>query len=210
VHFLAKKTSPRVLLDNLPPNIHDLLGYFGRYKLHAHLFDLSLDQGMPVVMALVLDYSGVGPAVSIGTSCGPSVEQCIIKALLEAQQSRIYSRTSMMESLENSNRNVFDEISKAWHSLDCIDKLDFFLNSSEFRHMENCRVSQGDFIKQFQHSIYIKSLSPAEFNLGSVVKVIVPDLIPLYFSEEPIQIKHERLEKYTGKAIVEGGLHPFL
>jgi thiazole/oxazole-forming peptide maturase SagD family component len=210
VHFLGKITPPKVNLIHLSSKIFDLVKYMERYKLQVQLFDISLDQGMPVVMALVLDYLGVGPAVSIGTSCGPSVEQCVIKALLEAQQSRIYSRTSMMESLDNGPRNVFDEISKAWYSIESIEKLDFFLNSTEFSYMEDCRTDRAAFIRQFQLPVYVKSLSPPDFTLGEVVKIIVPDLVPLYFSEDTIQIKHERLGKYTGRTTIEGGLHPFL
>jgi thiazole/oxazole-forming peptide maturase SagD family component len=209
VHFLGKITPPRVHIDNLQ-RVVDMVRYIERYKLHVQLFDISLDQGMPAVMALVLDYSGIGPAVSIGTSCGPSVEQCIIKALLEAQQSRIYSRTSMMEFLDNDDGNVFDAISNVWYYPECIDKLDFFLYSTEFRRLKDCAISQDDFIKRFQHPFFIKRLSPENFTLGTTVKVLVPDLIPLYFSEETIQIKHPRLETYTGKATIEGGLHPFL
>jgi hypothetical protein len=100
IHHLSKLTPPRVQVDS--HEIEELLSNMKRYRLEAHLFDFSLELLPPTYVCVLIDNTGVGPPISIGSSCGLNPERAALKAILEAQQIRLNMRSKMLGAVMNA------------------------------------------------------------------------------------------------------------
>ncbi len=74
-----------------------LLGELRRYRLDAALFDLGRKLGPPSVLAITLDRSGVGPAVTAGIAARESYQEACRSAVLESVGYRRGIRLSMAQ-----------------------------------------------------------------------------------------------------------------
>lgn len=209
--YLTKSTPPRIKMDNIKNNkINALINYFLRYNLEVHLFDISLEFEPHVVMAIIIDKSGIGSSIGIGTSCGINPNKTIVKAILEAQQIRLYSRRLNLQSDTNHNENILKDRCLNWYGMENIKKIDFFLNSNRSVRLTDVTKSKEKILQEFPHDIYVCDLSSPSMGNCKTVKIIIPNCLPLYFNEDYMPVKLSRFKKFLDTREINNIPHPFI
>ena len=209
--YLTKSTPPRIQIDNTKNNkIKALVNYFLRYNLEVHLFDISLEFEPHVIMAIIIDKSGIGPSIGIGTSCGINLNRTIVKAILEAQQIRLYSRRLKLQSDNDHNTNILEKRCLNWYGMDNIEKIDFFLNSDKYIQLNDVAKNEEEIIQEFPHDIYVCDLSSPLMENYKTVKIIIPNCLPLYFNEDYMPVKLSRFETFLDTREINNIPHPFI
>lgn len=211
MNYLTKSTPPRIKIDSTKDDkIKALINYFLRYNLEVHLFDISLEFQPHVVMAIIIDKSGIGPSIGIGTSCGINLNKTIVKTILEAQQIRLYSRRLKLQSDDDHSTNHFKDRCLNWHGMENIEKIDFFLNSDRYIQLNDVGKSKEQILKEFPHDIYVCDLSSPEMENYKTVKIIIPNCFPLYFNEDYMPVKLSRFKKSLDTREINNTPHPFI
>ena len=208
INYLAKMTPPRIDVSNME-RVERLIEYFNRYRLDVHLFDISLDLSPPVVMSIVIDRSGKGPAIGIGTVCGTDIETSVIKAVLDAQQIRRFTRMLYLQNEGMPHDDLIKARAMYWYGPENIEKLDFFLSSKKTIRL-GCDLGKQDILKCFPYEILVADLTLPGIDRFSVVKVLVPELVPLFFDDRYPPTRCIRLMKYIENGELNQVPHPFI
>lgn len=181
---------------------------YKRYNLDLYVFDISTDLPLTSIMAIIVDRSGVGPAISVGLKCSTLSGVAIVGAIEEAQQIRSWIRDEMYkhkEAIVKSDSLDLKERGLYWSKLDRIKDLDFFLNSKniirvdEFIKTSDATATDFDgLIQMLKHkkleAVFVDVTRPEVKKKGFViVKVIMPQLQPLYLYENFKYLGGERL-----------------
>jgi ribosomal protein S12 methylthiotransferase accessory factor len=95
--YLKRTSPPRIA--HLAPKLQDTVDYFRRYHLEPHFLDVTTDLGIPSVVAVTVDRTGLGPAINIGTAADLTYEDAILSALYESIQTR-NPRAALSEPIE--------------------------------------------------------------------------------------------------------------
>ncbi len=66
-----------------------------RYGLEVHILNTTSDIGVPSVIAVIIDTSQKGPAVTLGGGCGPDPDSAIAHSLIEALGVRQWLRNGV-------------------------------------------------------------------------------------------------------------------
>ena len=197
--------------------------YFERYLLEPYVIDLTTDLKIPSMAGILIDRTGVGPAVSVGLKSSLNPREAIVGSLLEAQHVRGWMRFTYY------NINKYPKITEAsaivdlktrglyWYDQEKIKLLDFWLkkeknilNERNYLHLNLGELK--DYLIQKKIDIYTVEIStPFIKEKGFfVIKSIIPQLHPLSLDEDLPYLYGERLSRY----ITDRGLniipHPFL
>jgi len=170
-----------------------------KYYLEVVIINLTTDIQVPVVAAILLDHTGLGPAVSIGLKCDFDIESAIIGAIEEAHHSRPWMRQvfSFRKEVDGLKKiSSFEERAMFWFPVSMINKLDFWIKSEKkvsFKKLKTFRGSSIEKLKMVIHvlknkvdDIFFIDVTPREVKQTGfyTVKVIIPSLQPLYLDEE--------------------------
>ncbi len=217
IAWLTKRKFPKIELKK--KDLKELESYFNRYALEISTFDITTDLDIPSVMAIIIDRTGIGPAVSVGLKSSTTIEEAIRGAMLEAQHVRGWIRFSYMAEgapllSKASKINGLKERGYYWYKLDRIKDLNFFLEND----LECAQTIKRPKIYSVRarllnkgYEIYTVDLSNNDVRRKgfSVVKSIVPQCHPLCLDEDYPYYAGERLSRYT-----DGKLntmpHPFI
>lgn len=186
--------------------IANLLDLLKRYRLDCRLFDLRSDYGVPAVFALTLDFSGVGPAVTSGLSAAENYEAASESAILESisyrRQARLNKMSQELPQIQTAAEIVSAETRIAyWSDPARLPELPQWTGQDpnvdlgrlgvmpctapealERLTSQGCRVMQADIT------------SPRAAAQGfQCVRVIVPELHPLYLSEAAAALRSAHL-----------------
>ena len=192
--FYLKKIEGRKMFD-FPKEIDELLNYLKRYQLETHVFDVTTDLKIPSILALTLDYTGLGEAVNVGSSSDLNYKKAIKKAITESIQCRRIGRLSkdflQADSIGESNINSLEDRLIYWRDLNRIENVKHLIN-------ERPQISYRTITKkQISLSQAINNVSSRNFNILTVditlpeikkqgfetLKVVVPEFHPLYLDE---------------------------
>jgi thiazole/oxazole-forming peptide maturase SagD family component len=133
-NFYYSGRRPRRIVD-LPQEVESLTLYLRRYELETTLSDVSGDLPAVTVMATIVDRTGVGQAVCVGSKCAFDVTAACRGAILEAIQSRRAAR--YMRMVRGVSRATTPDIIDArmrydyWSTMDRIEQLLDRLETSE-------------------------------------------------------------------------------
>lgn len=187
---------PRTRIVNFPKDIKKLLDVFSRYNLEVAVLELTLDLQVPVFAALIFDRTGIGPAVSVGVKADLDSKEAIIGAILEANHTRPWARYVMMKpdtiTKENSEIESFEDRLLFWSKVPMIDKLSFWQNTQKKNFVALPAYKGHSKIKDLLgklrdkvKEIYFVDITPkkAKDKGFCVVKVIIPEMQPLYLDE---------------------------
>jgi len=235
IAYLNKISSPKIdLLSIKDKTIYDIVNMFKRYKLELFILDLTTDLQIPVFAAITLDRTGIGPAVSVGIKAGLNIKDAIIGAIEESLMVRTWIRDKFIYSEPNYKRGkeiiTIDDRAHFWLPVNSIRYLNFWLKGKNFRKIEikNPKYSQSNLRKATKllkdrkiEVIYVDITDKKVKKYGfAVVKVIIPQLQPLYLDERYPYLGGTRLfqapvkMKVLKKANTESHLnkipHPFL
>ena len=192
--YLKKADIPRIV--DLPPEIVELVHYFQRYLLEPHLFDVTSDLGIPTVLVITIDRTGIGPAVTVGSRASATFAGAIRGALLESVQCRRTSRVIKSVRFPNGFPSEEEVTSMQqrfyyWYPVERIADLEFWLHTG--RRISYCELSSQQTtlsdatatIKGKGYHIFVADITLPEIKQRGfeVLKVVIPELHPLYLDE---------------------------
>jgi ribosomal protein S12 methylthiotransferase accessory factor len=102
IHWLNQLPGPRVDLSGLDGLPRSIIAHFRRFGVEVCAFNLSVDIPIPVMMGLLIDRSGQGPAAVVGLGCHLEPAEALRKALMETCQ--VYA-AEIMKAKYGMNRN---------------------------------------------------------------------------------------------------------
>lgn len=200
ISYLNKLSSPTVNLASLEDEtINQIIPVFNRYRLELIVREITTDIKIPVFMAITLDKTGHGPAVSIGLKAGFNIKETIIGAIEESLMVRSWQRDRFIygATIQKKPRIIrtIEDRAYYWFKRKSIDYLDFWLESKNTNRL-NLNTKLSDKNKEFIMAVSLLEKANVEVyyvdithskmkKLGfRVVKVIIPQLQPLYLDEK--------------------------
>lgn len=196
ISYLNKLPSPKIDLASLKDKkIKKILHVFSRYLLELVVVDITTDLQIPAFVAIIIDQTGIGPAVSIGLKAGFNLRETIIGAIEEALMSRYWMRDKFIyKNLSSKKTEDYIELRAfSWFSTKVIKNLDFWLENKNIK--KNLNLDSGspnDNLKKATQLLKDKDIEILYVDLTNkkmkeygftVVKVIIPKLHPLYLNE---------------------------
>lgn len=234
ISYLNKVEAPRIKVEKSSGKYQDTYLYLKRYQLNWFVFDITTNIGVPVLMSIILDHSGVGPAISIGLKCSLFLDEAILGSLEESLQTRSWMRDEFSETTNKELRNIKKQPNKItdarerglfWYDGDQEGALDFWIKSGitkelgEFnRPNEFVNKNYVVLIKKLLSKLdklgyqtYFCDITPKIFSTSEfrVAKVIIPQLQPFYLDERYKYLGGTRLNK-DNKQELNNVPHPFL
>ncbi len=186
---------------------------FLRYNLELYVADITSDIPIPVALSIIVDRSAIGPAVSVGLKASLDIVEAVTGSAEEAQYSRPWMRHQLVHR-PNLGRvhQIAGQISSLkdraflWSSTSMIEQLDFLLDNSTYRTTDetsnltsqtavaNLQTVLDVFTELGLEVLYVDVTTPDVEEIGfKVVKVIMPELQPLYLDEAFRYLGGERL-----------------
>jgi ribosomal protein S12 methylthiotransferase accessory factor len=238
ITYLNKLPRERIDLSN-NKEFSYILNLFKRYKLELFIFDITSDIKIPSFLAVIIDNTGKGPAVCLGLKASLNYRDGIIGAIEEAQHARPWIRDLMLSNNlkkikgKNFNLSKLEDRALFWSHKKMIKHLNFLLENKSAKSINKIFDQSSDSdLKNFNTVLKILNNHDLEVvftditiprinEIGfKVVKVIIPQLQPLYLNEQFKYLGGERLYKvpkilgYTKDETKEDDLnhipHPFL
>lgn len=208
IHYLNKINSPRIKKETIRnKKILKLLSLFERYLLEVHILYLQTDIDITSICAILIDRTKIGPAVSVGLKSSLDPQEAILGALEESFHSRSWIRDNMAKKKKNLDLNEMLDRGLFWSKSMMIGKLNFWLKSKNELSMTQLPHHQN-FLKQLTkilescriNQIYWVDLTPSTLkNKIWVVKVIMPQLQPIFLNEDYPYFGSQRLSNVPSK-----------
>ena len=190
--------------------------------LDCHLFLIKSEFVIPTILAITIDETGLGPGVNIGAKCAFSLEQAISSAIIETIQFRFAMRLNAarrgVRNLSKDEVRTRNDRLDFWYSSARVSLLDFWLQSTNcidyaLLEKEFSKCSLGLVLDRFRANkceIFTCNISLPEMEKAGfeVIKVLTPDLLPLYLDEGAMAL----YSSVTGEIVPGDDLipHPFL
>lgn len=191
------------------PTIRKIKKYFSRYRLDLHLLEMQNDLNIPVIFGVVVDKTGLGPALAAGLKANTDPVQAAIGAALESEHVRSWLRYSYIIDGTPAIKSPEDITSLKtrgyyWFPKGSEKNLSFWLNSKT-RELESTQneKSLADILalcRERGYHAYRVSLDTQEAP-GSAVKVLIPEMQPLRLIESK--------KVFGTKKLYEGGSGEF-
>lgn len=211
ITYLNNLTRESVDLEFSNPKLKKMFDICKRYRLELKIIDITTDLGIRAMMGIIIDLTGLGPAISIGLSSDLDPVIAAIGAAEEAFHTRPWIRNEMMK--QNKDRNVNNQIGRGlfWSDPKMIKKCDFLFNDKKNKHLkqkyklrytpEKLKKVLSILINKFNYNVYFMEVTTPEVkNAGFiVVKVIIPELQPLYLDDRFPYLGGERLSTVPAK-----------
>lgn len=195
--FMEWYTRGRKIIEIHPSSVKlsELVRLLNRYRLSVRLFCIMSDI-VPVmcIMAVLFDGTGYGPAVTTGLSAGFSVQKNAQKAIYEAWQPRIWLRSMYQghkKTMQRDNIHTMADRGEYWWEQSRIQEAEAMLNIAQI--VSEHPVPDLPILNYYEcvdilnnNGIIVHSLDiPAVIMADKlhVVRVIAPQLLPVYFDE---------------------------
>jgi ribosomal protein S12 methylthiotransferase accessory factor len=88
VCWMNRLPAPRVDCSRTGGAVGRIQSHYARFGIEVHVFDITTDVAVPVMMAFAVDRSGAGPSVVAGLGCHLNPAVAIKKAVMEVCQVR--------------------------------------------------------------------------------------------------------------------------
>jgi thiazole/oxazole-forming peptide maturase SagD family component len=208
--WLAGKAPPRVDQRSLRTAIlRDRIQNVLQYQLQVEIYDVTPDFGEPSFIAAIIDESGLGPPVSLGGGCGhEDSENSIFHAIEEAIMVR-HSMRYYYDEYKKYGFPIIEEImppiaprglaerGHLWSNPEMLNVFQFFRQGPLKPLDRTIKSFQSlpSMVEKLQkkgsaYEVYAYSAQhPLLSKLGyTVVRTIVPGLLPLYLDEQYIPL----------------------
>jgi ribosomal protein S12 methylthiotransferase accessory factor YcaO len=170
--------------------------YVGRYRLEVNLFDITSDIGVPVVLAITVDRTGHGPAVTAGAAARFDFGEAAAKAIFETLQVRGASRVGFGVECPDGIPTAAKISSPTdrlyyWYPVDRIALLDRWMHTSKtiaYRRLRtgirSCDALLAELWRR-DFGVFLSDLTLPEIHHAGfeVVKVLIPELHPHFHAE---------------------------
>jgi ribosomal protein S12 methylthiotransferase accessory factor len=198
--------------------------YLESKKRGFHIICLNLtlpDTKIPSTAVIIEDNSGKGPLYSLGAGCHPDINKALLRSIEEAWSIYYNIRTHCVGKYDKISENYepfitpldIQERLSVWGNPEMKEQLDFFIDGK----MENFKDLDIDYPGKFKNKkeeldFAVKILKDNDFDVyahlskNKILKktgfysarVIIPELIPMYYSEQNAPIGHKRIKKKSG------------
>jgi ribosomal protein S12 methylthiotransferase accessory factor len=216
--WLGGKSPARI--DGLCGAPAELIDLLNRYRLDCRLFDIRSEFGVPVVLALTLDFSGVGPAVTTGLSAAEYYESAAEAAILESisyrRQVRLKQMSGDLPQVTDASGIVSVETRVAyWSDPERLSELPSWTAQpagASLQKMRNLSCTSEQALERLGAAGYrvlqadVTALA-AKAQGFEAVRVIVPELHPLYLSEAAMALHSAHLGSI--EPLERSSPHPF-
>jgi ribosomal protein S12 methylthiotransferase accessory factor len=214
IAYLNKLSPPIIDLDVIDDeNLQKLLKDFKeRYNLELYVIDITTDISLPSMMAIIVDRTGIGPAVHVATKTSLNIRDAILGAICETVRGRISFRKISSPSsipeweikrlrLNPSQIKTFADRSNFWALPEMLGKINFFFRGPKKRFSQEELSKYQDIPSGEKLKIVLNLLKQSNIDIYGVdinipqireegihiAKVVSPQLQPLYLNEA---IKH--------------------
>ncbi|MBI2051620.1 YcaO-like family protein [Candidatus Roizmanbacteria bacterium] len=208
IHYLNNIHTPQIDISSITnKKTKEILESLHRYRIDLFLVNLTTDIKIPSIGAILIDKTGLGPAVCVGLKAGFDVHDVVIGAIEEALMVRTWIRDEFIYLKPYFKRQKIIEtiIDRAhlWFPLKAINYLDFWLcntNTTSIKKMPT--IKKGSFLQRAVSLLKEKNIDIFYVNLTdktlkksglTIVKVIIPELQPLYLNETYKYFGNKRL-----------------
>lgn len=199
INYLNKLPRDRVEIENNQNEyIVKLRKIHEKYGFELYVYDITTDIPIPTMLSIVIDRSGVGPAVVVGTSSNLDPEAAIISSIVGAKVGQelrdAVLRNPNLDIRRIRNPNLAHGL--FWWGRDKIVHLDFLLKNGKRKKIEDLKErSSNDAVKDLKFILrifeerhievaFVDVTTPDINELGfKVVKVIIPELQPIHLLE---------------------------
>lgn len=194
--------------------INQIVDAYEFYKLELHTINISTDIPIYTFLTILIDRSKMGPAVTIGLKTSFNPKEAFIGSVEEAQPVRVWIRDLMYKQsrkLEEIRKkqfliNTFEERGLLWSDYSMVKYLNFWIKNSMEKKLDSFKnLSSGNpkkdlrklikFLKNKKYTIVFVDITTRDIEeIGlKVVKVIIPEMQPLYVDERFRYLGGERL-----------------
>jgi len=183
-----------------------LISWLERYRLDCRLFDLRGPLGVPAVLALTLDSSETGPAVTSGLAAADNYDAAVSSAILESisyrRQVRIKAMSDELPEITEPRDITSVETRIAyWSRPERLGELPNWVGATASLAMKqlsevSCPATQAvrNLTDQGYRVMQADVTAPEAKSQGfEAVRLIVPELHPLYLSESAKALHSKRL-----------------
>lgn len=177
---------------NFPQRINNLIGYLDRYKLETHIYDATSDLGIPTTIALIVDRTGIGSAINVGSKSDINFSNCIQGSIMEAIQCR-RSRLKYSNKEKVSEDKIHSLLDRLiyWEDEERLNDIDYLTSQNEivdYYSLPVKMISLEDAVKRVTEKGYDIAVTditlPEIKNQGfETLKVTIPQFHPLYLDE---------------------------
>ncbi len=205
--YLTRSIVPRIDIETIKNNnIQSIYEQTQRYNLEICLFDITNDINIPSYLCILIDRTGIGPAIVVGAKSSINPIEAVEGSLEEAIMARSWIRGWMMKrSLKKIEiRKINNKLQRAqlWANIQMIQEFEYILNQKKVPFKA---TSGGKIIKELEKvvtllnkkgfNIYYKNITHEIFrNSGfTVTKSIIPGMQPLYLDE--VNTKEYKMER---------------
>lgn len=210
LHYLSFKSPPLIDRNSIADDvIHSLILKFQKFKLDLAFYDISIDMPIPVIMAVIVDKTKIGPPINIGTSCKIDYNDAMIHAACEAHQVRLLTRELISRKAES---NRFDMNARAlyWSEPERLKDIEFLIRGDKIVEVPKNALLKNEIINKFPYDIFVSDLTLPGINNFYIVKVLVPEMFPLYFNENLKSFTSKRLLRHVYNGKINKLPHPFI
>ncbi|MHA1756470.1 MAG: YcaO-like family protein [Promethearchaeota archaeon] len=218
--------------------IKKILKKFKDYRLSVNVFDISSDIHIYTFLAILIDESERGNAVTLGLKTSFNPKEAFIGSIEEALPIRCWMRDLLsnkpnIKKIEKNQTKIitFEERGLLWSQKSMIKKLDFLLKNRKTENLDELKDlsshSSKENLKKILNILLKKKLQVFFVDITTrdieqvgfkVVKVVIPQMHPFYVDERFKYLGGDRLynvpKKIGYKIKNENELnkipHPFL
>jgi ribosomal protein S12 methylthiotransferase accessory factor len=205
-----------------------------RYGLEVHFVDITTDIGIPSCICVLVDNRGDEPCISMGGSAGFNIEQNLISSMYEAASVHTGTSTSTPVSLSDPYEPFVastidrDARLKIWRGKEMMGRFQFFIEGKklplqealfgknvknfesveqEYSYVLDLFKTMGAGYELYCYEVKNSVLQKLEY---CVVKIIIPQLMPLYLTENLATLDSKRLREVPSKlGYTETKLNPW-
>ena len=189
--YLTDTPPPRIA--GLPPAALELVTYLRRYRLEPYIFDARSDLSIPAVVVFTIDETGIGPAVNASARAALTYEDALAGALLESIQARRGIRLAELPDHFPGQSEVtsLEQRFYFWYPAERITLLRSWLETDRevsYASLTDKPPTLAQVIDQLSgkgYRILVADITLPELAKRGfeVLKVVIPELHPLYLDE---------------------------
>jgi ribosomal protein S12 methylthiotransferase accessory factor len=224
ISFLPQMPKRIILIDKFNTELSDFIRRFTRYNFELYFIDTTLDSKVFSVVCLLIDRSGSGPAVCAGLGGGFVPTNAIKTSAIEALRRYVSDRNSFFRSEGHSSLKKYSfewfirNKHKVWsapHMIKLVEDLvknakktklprEIFINNEKEK-----RKYLTEKLKSLGCELfYIDMTIPEVDKQGlKVVKVLCPEMVPLWYDERYPYFGMERLITVPEKSDIKVNLN---
>jgi len=215
ISYLNKLSPPIIDLEYLSiqdEEIAKITRDFNRYNLEIYALRLPTDfSGVYIVAVLIIDRTGLGPALSIGANANFDFKTTFLNALSESLIVRYslkekFRREINLKNINRETRLIY------WSKLKNLPKIDFFLRGSKIKvdlnknfytitedkkyYQEKLKILTNELMTKNYETCYVELTTQEIKKLGlRSVFVVIPELQPLHLIESIPYFGGKRLKE---------------